>query len=130
MIQVKIGYTWQCRSNNVTLWPTQFMGKQVFNATLCHIKRWWRGSTNLKVFWKAAWNISDLHFSMTMRPDAKGVEVLSLTDKMPTDAISNKLILKFFKCQSHKMVKHTQTIRRQFADELFECVWPFCGIGV
>ena len=27
------------------------------------------------------------------------------------------------------MVKHTQTIRRQIADELFERVWPFCGIG-
>ena len=27
------------------------------------------------------------------------------------------------------MAKHTQTIRRQFADELFECVWPFYGIG-
>ena len=27
-----------------------------------------------------------------------------------------------FQCQFHKMVKHTQTIRRQFADELFECV--------
>ena len=27
------------------------------------------------------------------------------------------------------MVKHTQTIRRQIADELFECVWPFFGIG-
>ena len=27
------------------------------------------------------------------------------------------------------MAKHTQTIRRQFADDLFECVWPFCGIG-
>ena len=27
------------------------------------------------------------------------------------------------------MVKHTQTIRRQFAEELFECVRPFCGIG-
>ena len=27
------------------------------------------------------------------------------------------------------MVKHTQTISRQIADELFECVWPFCGIG-
>ena len=27
------------------------------------------------------------------------------------------------------MAKHTQTIRRQFANELFECVWPFCGIG-
>ena len=27
------------------------------------------------------------------------------------------------------MDKHTQTIRRQIADELFEFVWPFCGIG-
>ena len=27
------------------------------------------------------------------------------------------------------MVKHSQTIRRQLADELFKCVWPFCGIG-
>ena len=26
---------------------------------------------------------------------------------------------------SHKMNKHTQTIRRQFAHELFECIWPF-----
>ena len=26
------------------------------------------------------------------------------------------------KRQFHKMVKHTQTIRRQIADELFECV--------
>ena len=29
----------------------------------------------------------------------------------------------------HKMVKNTQTIRQQFADELFECVCPFCEIG-
>ena len=27
-----------------------------------------------------------------------------------------------FKRQSRKMVKHTQTNRRQFADDLFECV--------
>ena len=27
------------------------------------------------------------------------------------------------------MVKHTQKVRRQIADELFECVWPFCEIG-
>ena len=26
------------------------------------------------------------------------------------------------------MIKHTQTIRRQIADELFEFVWPFCEI--
>ena len=31
--------------------------------------------------------------------------------------------------QSHKMVKHTQTIRRQIGDELFECVWPFKGLA-
>ena len=34
-----------------------------------------------------------------------------------------------FKRQSRKMVKHTQTIRRQFSDELFNCVWPLCEIG-
>ena len=28
-----------------------------------------------------------------------------------------------------EMVKPTQIIRREIADELFECVWPFCGIG-
>ena len=28
-----------------------------------------------------------------------------------------------------KMAKHTQTIRHQFPVELFECVWPFCGVG-
>ena len=33
------------------------------------------------------------------------------------------------KGQPHKMVKHTQTIRRQIDDELFECVWPFCGVA-
>ena len=27
------------------------------------------------------------------------------------------------------MVKHTQVIPRQIADELCECVWPFCEIG-
>ena len=25
------------------------------------------------------------------------------------------------------MLKHTQTIRRQIADELFQCVWLACG---
>ena len=34
-----------------------------------------------------------------------------------------------FKCQPYKMVKHTQTIRRQIADEMFECVLPCCGVG-
>ena len=27
------------------------------------------------------------------------------------------------------MVKHTQIICRQIADELFELIWPFCGVG-
>ena len=32
-----------------------------------------------------------------------------------------------FKRQPHKMVKHTQFV--VVADELFGCVWPFCGVG-
>ena len=32
--------------------------------------------------------------------------------------------------QLHKMVKHTETIRREIADELFEYVWPFCRVGI
>ena len=31
--------------------------------------------------------------------------------------------------QTVYIVKYTQTIDRQTADELFECVWPFCDIG-
>ena len=30
-----------------------------------------------------------------------------------------------FKRQHNKIVRHTETIRRQTAAELFECVWPF-----
>ena len=33
------------------------------------------------------------------------------------------------KRQPHKIVKHTQTIRQQKADELFGCVSPFCGLA-
>ena len=33
-----------------------------------------------------------------------------------------------FKRQPHKMVEHTQTTRRQTADKLCDCVWPFCGV--
>ena len=35
-----------------------------------------------------------------------------------------------FRRQSHKMIKCTQTIYRQFADDMFKCVWPFCKFGV
>ena len=36
---------------------------------------------------------------------------------------------KFTNSSFDKMAKHTQTIRRQMADELFECVWPICQFG-
>ena len=43
----------------------------------------------------------------------------------------NSILLKLwpFKRQYHKMVSHTQIIRRQIADQLFECAWSFCGVG-
>ena len=34
-----------------------------------------------------------------------------------------------FKRQPQKMAQHTQTIFRQFAVELLECVWPFYEVG-
>ena len=40
-----------------------------------------------------------------------------------------QIYLTLFKRQINKLAKHTQTIRRQFADELFECVRPFCAVG-
>ena len=36
-------------------------------------------------------------------------------------------VLKPFTCQSHKMIKHTQTIHRLFADNRLS-VWPFCEV--
>ena len=43
-------------------------------------------------------------------------------DEPKTASIEAALMPLTFKRQPHKMVKHTQTIRRQFADELFRCV--------
>ena len=43
--------------------------------------------------------------------------------------IYKRYILNAFKQYIHKMVKHTQAIRQLTANELFECVWPFCGVG-
>ena len=51
--------------------------------------------------------------------------LLNLNKQMPTWLVMSQP----FKRQSHKMVKHTQTIRRKFADELFEFVWPFCELA-
>ena len=40
----------------------------------------------------------------------------------------NGIRYKTFKRQSHKMVKHPQTIRRVLAEELLKCAWPFCRV--
>ena len=42
----------------------------------------------------------------------------------------NDTIFKSFKCQPHKMVKHTQIIRRQFADDLFSVFDHFMGLAL
>ena len=38
-------------------------------------------------------------------------------------------LLKPLNANPTEWAKHTQTIRRQFANELFECVSSFCGVG-
>ena len=40
------------------------------------------------------------------------------------------MLILSLKRQPHKMVKHTETIRRQTADKLFEYVWPFCRVDI
>ena len=40
------------------------------------------------------------------------------------------MLILTLKRQLHKMVKHTETIRRQIVDELFEYVWPFCRVDI
>ena len=85
--------------------------------------------------WKSVWNLECYRkvLMSTWRP--KRIEKLC-KDFWKDDLKQTIVVLKssreiyyHFKRQSHKMVKHTQTIRRQFSDELFECVWPFCEIG-
>ena len=42
----------------------------------------------------------------------------------------NDAIFKSFKCQPHKMVKHTHTIRWQFADDLFSVFDHFMSMAL
>ena len=63
-----------------------------------------------------------------MLPD--GTPLLSVVPSMPiTVTLKTTGRYQLFKRQYQKMVKHTQTIRRQIADEWFDCAWSFCGIG-
>ena len=58
-----------------------------------------------------------LILTIDTRNDVIGVALLSLLLTL------NSIYKLFaFKCQPHKTVKSTQTIRRQLADVLFECV--------
>ena len=52
-------------------------------------------------------------------------QILLLFSGNLSDCVSNEYSCQkryLYKRQFHKMVKHSQTIRRQIADELFECV--------
>ena len=39
------------------------------------------------------------------------------------------ILMKPLNANPTEWAKHNQTIRRQFANELFECVSSFCGVG-
>ena len=59
-------------------------------------------------------------FSKLVPPDALKMHSLGLPVLRFFCKTFSKLLSP--KRQPHKMVKHTLTIRRQFADKLFECV--------
>ena len=70
-----------------------------------------------------------LLFSCPAVISSKKLITLKSKSSNPSHPVHFRELHEPFKRQFHKMAKHTQTIRRQFADELFECVWLFCGIG-
>ena len=57
---------------------------------------------------------------------SKGIIPESLSLLCPTLRNFTLKIIGINPLSANKMVKHTQTIHRQIADELFERVWPFC----
>ena len=65
------------------------------------------------------WNYNKLYIAYNLRKSNKQNPTTSVIKSL---SYSTTTILA-------KMVKHTQTIRRQLTDELFECVWTFCEIG-
>ena len=60
--------------------------------------------------------------------------ILMILIEKSCSAETSRILFYAFKRQFHKIVQQIQTIRPQcadklFAEELFECVWPFCRIG-
>ena len=52
-----------------------------------------------------------------------------LKNETRTSKENENLMMVTVETPTHKMVKHTQTIRRQIADELLERVWPCSEIA-
>ena len=78
---------------------------------------------------KCGWYFKE-KLRMISRKGSKVFRIICLCEYMDICYFSSTWFLLTLKPQFHKMVKHTQTIGRQIADELFECVWPFCGLAL
>ena len=99
--------------------------KVYFSSGLCSSYCWLQSNFDLKIavvdlgcFLLVVDALFFIKYHKTNKKENKSTEEV-LRDWVPLP----------FKRQSHKMVKHTQAIRGQFTDELFECVWPFCDTG-
>ena len=128
----------------VTTWAFAFWTTSAIASAPCQV--WWS-----QVWWKCRYIFFDLSRDITVAIKLKGHVTLKVglshgkstlwlvfyphvLCKCRYNAFNLSCDLKrphdeLFKRQYQKMVKHTQTIPGQIADELFECVWPFCGIG-
>ena len=69
-------------------------------------------------------NISQQAFNHTLVSYMKKIRA-----KWKTSLVSFDLLLNPLSANRRKWSNTLKTIRRQIAHELFECVWPFRGIG-
>ena len=74
-------------------------------------------------YWSGSFTLSSFFFLLFWSSIPQEARIYPYSNKM---YFLQSLYIPLIKRKSHKIVKHTQTIRRQFADELFGCVWPFC----
>ena len=73
--------------------------------------------------WVARWFVLDIYNFQPLFSPSAVIKTQSITYEKFVIISFNPLSANFTKWSN------TQTIRWKTADDLFECVWPFCGIG-
>ena len=94
---------------------------------IAYIKRrifWCRGVEFLTVT-KVQWTKPQVRFCAGSNPVLSVLEVCECENFWPWSPFKHL----HFKRQPYKMITHHSNNSSATADKLFQCVWPFCGVG-